>query len=443
MGPNERKLSQIEDASPSTISDKETAWDDAVAKVDAMLGELEAAHSRTANAWSGADAEAAGAAFKTKHAQLEGYRAKMVASALAMQQGAEALRNAKAALAFLPPVGAPPTGPGSLDAGASDDEVEAHNAKVTDFKADQEAHDAAIEKREEEAGRALAAMDSRIFLARALLSAAAPPGPDPVDNEKPGPGGDKLNDPNGGSNGGGPNGGPVVGGSTSTGDMIKAGGTSATAYLIGTKPNGIRGNGNGTVRGDGSGGNSNGSGDGLEGIDPGSAAGTAGTAGGGGLGGVASGAGLLGAGRGALNRLAGRGAGGAGGTGSASAPGRTAGMQKGPTLGARSANASSAGSGASSATAGQGAQPGAAQARPGQSGAGQGGAGQGGARQASPSNGARGGQGSGSRSGAQPGSRGGRGSQGSRDDNDTSVKHLVFEDDQWLDDEETTPGVLS
>lgn len=438
MGPNEAKLSQIEDASPSTVSDKETAWDDAVAKVDAMLDELEAAHSRTAKAWTGADAEAAGAAFKTKHAQLEGYRAKMVASALAMQQGAQALAQAKVALAFLPPVGAPPTDPGALKGGESDAEVEKHNSKVSDYKADAAAHQAAIDNREKMAGEALDAMDSRIFLARALLSAAAPPGPNPVDNEKPGPGGNKANDPNGGGNGTGPNGGPVVGGSTSTGDMIRGGG-AATAAVIGTKPNGTRGNGNGTVRGDGTGGgNGNGSGDGLEGIDPGTAAGTAGTAGGGGLGGVASGAGLLGAGRGALNRLAGRGAGGAGGAGSASAPGRTAGMQKGPTLGARSANASSAGSGASSATAGQGAQPGTGQARPGQSGPGQGGS-----RPASPSNGARGGQASGGRSGAQPGSRGGRGSQGSRDDNDTSVKHLVFEDDQWLDDEETTPGVLS
>jgi hypothetical protein len=436
MGPNERKLSQVNDANPDTVSDKETAWDLAVNTIGSMLTELETARSRTSNAWTGRDAEAASAAFKTKHDELEGYRAKMEASALAMQMAAEALRKAQTAFRTLPPVGAAPTGPGPLDAGASDTAAEEHKAKVEDYQADKQAHAAAIEKREEEAGQALAALDSSIMLSRALLTAAAPQGPDPVDHQKPGPDGNKSSDPNGGGpNGGGPNGGPVVGGSTSAGDMIKASGAAFTGgVVLGAKPDGTRGNG--IVRADDpivDGGP--GSAGGLEGGDAGASAGSAGAAGGGGLSGLASGAGLLGAGRGALGKLAGRGAAGATASG---APGRTAGMQKGPTLGARAAGAS-----ANAASPGASAR-GAAGA-----------AGQGASGQAAPSNaarggqsapgtqGARGGQGAGSRSGAQPGSRGGRGAQGSRDDGDANVKHLVFEDDQWLDDEETTPGVLS
>jgi uncharacterized membrane protein len=455
MGPNESKLSLVQDAQPGSLRDEmRQGWRDGQRKLQDILDELEAARAKASAAWTGEDSEAAGAAFKRKHAQLEEYRTRMEKSEAAMTEAARALQAARNTLVSgLPDPGPAPTSPGSLDAGASDAEKKTHEAAVTKYQGDSDAHQAALEERERVAGQALQDLDAGLKVAQALLTAAAPRGDQPVDSSDPlgggsgGSGGSGAAGGGAGSPGTGANGGPVVGGSTSSGSMLVAGGSGA----ILTGHGGLIGGGQTKDPG---------TGETLPDLQPGLATGgdlNAGAIGGGGVGAATGAAGLLGAGRGVLGKLTGGGSAGAGSAG-AGAPGRTAGMQKGSTLG-------------NSRTAGAGqAQPSNAAARDGQAPAGRPAAGQGGARPAGQAGarptagqgGARpgaaqgGARGAGSQSGARTSANGtrpggsGRGGPGStgragqhRDEDDQTVDHLAFEDDQWIDDEETTPGVIT
>ncbi|NRQ48613.1 hypothetical protein [Aeromicrobium stalagmiti] len=435
MGPNELKLQEIAGTGASGAATKKRAWKDSYAEVDDLLIDLRIHRARTRNAWTGADAEAASAAFDKKVTELETYRDQMRDSALAMEEARNGLANAKTNLAGLPAVGAPPVSPGTIDAGATKDEQDAHSEKLRDHAMAERAHTDAIEAREKRAGEALTEFEASVKVAQALLSKAAPRGDQPVDSADRGGDGPGTSTTNGttGSTGGSSTGTPVVGGSASIDQMLTTTGAVATTGLIGgiKSPPGTQGSTQ-----DGNAGSN--AGQDLTG----GAGGSAGMIGGGGTSAATSAAGVLGAGRGLLNRLTGGAA-----SGSAGAPagsGRTAGMQNGSTLGSRTAGQPASGSSAarpggapSSGAQSSAGRPGGAQPSGGRSG----GSGQAGSRGAGPGTGSRS-SGTGGTGGRGAGSGAGRGGQ-QRDGDDQTLDHMAFDDDQWLDDDETSPGVIA
>lgn len=431
MGPNEAMLQEIATTQPSHASSKKDAWEASYGKVDDVLDELRVQRSQARKGWRGADADAASSAFDKKIAQLEEYRDQMKASAQAMDEARNGLATAKANFRDLPAVGSPPGSAPTLKGDASKDEV---NTYKDDVKAHNDAvskHDADLRERERKAGEALETFDASMKVAQALLGKAAPLGDHPIHQVDPPR--DSLTPGGPGSGGGGSSasGSPVVGGSLSPSNMLTPGDGGASTVIGGgnnNQPPSLSELGTGSESGSDAGGGQGGaSAGGLPG-----GAGGAGMVGGSGASAATSAAGVLGAGRGLLNRLTG----GASANASAAGPGRTAGMQQGSTLGARGAGQAG---GAQSAAA----RPGGAQSaagRPGgaQSAAGRPGASQGGARGAG--SGARGARGA---AGAGAGAGAGRSGQRPGETDDQSIDHLAFDDDQWLDEDETTPGVIS
>ncbi len=476
MGPNESKLRQVESAIPGALTGKAIDWDAAKTKLEALRTELVTAQQQARETWTeGSDAEAADAAFTQKLQTIETMQTKLEQTAAGMRAGAEALSTARSDLQNLPEIspapGASPTRPG---ADASDADIEAYNTAKSEHDSAASSHATSVERRENDAAAALTRLDAGLAAAQKMLATAAPADQDRVDGGGPS---STHSSPSG--SGPGLSGTPVVGGTTAVSAMASAAtigrgprGTNPT--LVSTVKNGSNGGGDG--RGDADG-------DGLTDLDTGltdggSSLGQAGGMGAGGVGGAAGAAGLLGAGKGILAKAAGAAKGAASSAGGGS--GRTAGMAKGSTLGssssqsnARVANpasqssarpstsqASRAGAQPARSAPGTGSRAGAG-TRAGQSegaGAGRGGA----ANQAGRAGNAAGRSANGTGRGANGAGRGangaGRGAEGSagrsgagaggqgrrnRDEDETTQDHLAFDDDQWLDDDETSPGVLS
>lgn len=431
MGPNEAKLLQIKTAKPGLLRTKRRDWNATANRITTILEELEAARSAVSKDWTGDDAEAAGLAFKRKYDELDGYRKRMEWSALAMDEAAQTLEDAIADLDALPePTPVKTADPGTLP----DDASQKLKDQKQDHQDQQAAYDADLRQRETKAGQAVSKMDLGLRVAQALLTKAAPLGDNPVapGDQQTDPGSPSTSSTNGGA-GGSSTGTPVVGGSASTDQMLTTTGAVATTGLIGGIKS-LPGNQGSTQ--DGNAGSN--AGQDLTG----GAGGSAGMIGGGGTSAATSAAGVLGAGRGLLNRLTGGAA-----SGSAGAPAgssRTAGMQNGSTLGSRSAGQPASGSSAarpggapSSGAQSSAGRPGGAQPSAGRSG----GAGQAGSRGAGPGTGSRG-SGTGGTGGRGAGSGAGRGGQ-QRDGDDQTIDHMAFDDDQWLDDDETSPGVIA
>lgn len=462
MGPNEIKLRQVESAIPGALTGKAIDWDAAKTKLDALRTELVTAQQRARETWTqGSDAEAADAAFTQKLQTIERMQTKLEQTAAGMRAGAEALSTARSDLQNLPEIspapGASPTRPG---ADASDADIEAYNTAKSEHDSAASSHATSVERRENDAAAALTRLDAGLAAAQKMLATAAP-AVDQTDVDDTSTG-----SRNPGGSGSGLSGTPVVGGTTAVSAMASAAtigrgprGTNPT--LVAPVKNGSTGDGDGRGGADG---------DGLTDLDTGltdggSSLGQAGGMGAGGVGGAAGAAGLLGAGKGILAKAAGA-AKGASSAGAGS--GRTAGMAKGSTLGSSSQSTARVANPASQA--GQaGARPGAQAGRAGASPSSQ--AGRAGGSQASrsaPGTGSRAGtrpaQGSGSRAGQGAGGSGrgngtgptgrggnaarsgtGAGGQGRRrdEDDEPTQDHLAFDDDQWLDDDETSPGVLS
>lgn len=491
MGPNESQLRLVDDAIPGALTAKAIAWNEAKATLDELRSQVDTARRRARATWQGDDAEAALVAFDKKAQTIEQMQERMDSAQQGMRIAADALSGARSALASLEAVPDQPTTPTHPGTDASDDQLTAHSAAMSDHGTAVRARNAAMARREAQAGQALDSLDSQLAVARNLLTKAAP-APTNTDVST----GPNVRTSSTDIGGGAMAAAPVVGGAT-------------TAAALTRRPGAAGGSGAGrqsVLRPSASAGLS-GSGSSSEGSAPSDAPtlAQAGGSGMGGVGGAAGAAGVIGAGKSIVNKLTGNQA----RTASpAAGAGRTAGMQKGSTLGASAKPAASAqqagttgqrpasalggrqagapasarpasgapggartagapssarpaaggsrtagsatGRSATSPGARAGATPAAGRGAAGAgAGAGKPGATAAGARGAGGSAGARGtGASTAARGGSTTGPKGAAaGVRGSardrRQDDDERRDHLAFDDDQWIDGDETAPGVLS
>lgn len=397
----EAELSKVLDAQLGVLSESAGKWDDASARLIAIQDALVNAKKALQASMEDKSVIAGAAAFDALGTSVDGYAQRMASANKALVDTHEALSTAKDSYHALPPIQpVTATNPGPL----TSDDVQAkhdHQQAVDTYTSQVADHNASIDDRQNKATAAVTHLNTKLKAAQAELSNTVPPPPPPPkkqvdDSDKPGT--TTTNTP--GSNATGSN--PVIGGSLGHSGYD---GTHSEGAVIGHVPGST--NVGGLVGSGTLGGNT----------DSGS-----GHFGGVAEGGLAAGAigGLAGAIRGvsgAINAVRGGGSLTAGNVSALSAKGGA------PVLGGEGTSATARTSGA----AGRAGSAGASE----------------------PAGAGSGGRAVGNTAGNTAGSRtGGRGAgahggSGNREDNKNSKRrHMAFEDDVWLDDDEIGPGVI-
>lgn len=486
MGANEAKLDRAVQAHPGAIEQAADTWQKAAAGLGKVKERLDDAKQSIAAAWTGDDADAATAAFTSLSGNVDTNKTRMESASTALNTAAQGIREAQTARASLPPAGVLPSQPAPGAGG----EV-THEQKIA-YSSGVDQATAADARREKAAARAYNDLQGALRDSQITMTAAAPPRYD-TGGTTGGTGGGGGTTTGGGTGGGLPGavggGGPVGPYSTSTGgthvhaQVVGSGGhiigfdplvhpiagwhpgTTADGVVDGTVGGSLGGGTGGSALGLTGGATVAG---GLGGSTPGSLAGGAV----GGLSGVLGGAGALGSLRGGASSATNAGSAVAGRLGGAAGPlggvpGSTTsavgGATRGATLGSVGRSAVVGGtpgatgtSGSAGSTGRTGMMPGSGTAG-GQSTGGAGRSASGRYASAAAEEEAAAGRGGRSSTGLRSGGRsavtsegaGGRGTGtaggpgAGKDDKAAKRKGMVFEDDDaWLDEDESGPGVI-
>ena len=129
-GPSERKLEKVLSADPGQVRGAGRAWQVAAEGLQQVADALDSAQGDLAEAWQGRDATAATAAFSTLGSSVRANEGRMQTAAEALDGAAEALAAAQRAHASLPAVPPEPTFPDGGDDGQVSSEQEIHYIKL-------------------------------------------------------------------------------------------------------------------------------------------------------------------------------------------------------------------------------------------------------------------------------------------------------------------------
>ncbi|MGH3123638.1 MAG: WXG100 family type VII secretion target, partial [Streptosporangiaceae bacterium] len=166
MGPNERKLEQVDSAQPGEVHSAAGQWKTAAAGLEKVVSQLNKAKGGIADAWTGDDSDAATAAFSHLAGRVQDVHTRMSEGRQALDDAATSLSKAKTAYQNLPPVLPEPNPLPSGKQVSPQDEV-------THLKL-QGQHAQSVNQRESQAGTAYKALVSGLNDASTKLSSAAP-----------------------------------------------------------------------------------------------------------------------------------------------------------------------------------------------------------------------------------------------------------------------------